>query len=70
MGIKNLKTSELLDKAKEDDVSDEIFDELLARTPFEDIFDRLIELEEENSQLRTVLKRHQHAKNGKSVVEI
>ncbi|KKL05670.1 hypothetical protein LCGC14_2603690 [marine sediment metagenome] len=70
MNIKKLKTSQLLDKVEGDDVPDEIFDELFAREPFGDMFDRLIELEEENSQLKIILKRHQHVESGKSVVEI
>ena len=80
--MKDLKTTELLDKVNEKDLSDELFDkatsEIDNRIPFLDLDERIDRLaglvdeqQKEIKKLRACMRNHVHLlPNGKSAIEI
>jgi len=79
--MKDLKTTELLDKVNEKGLTDELFekvlDEIGSRIPFVDIDERIEELEKgietrekEICELRRLISEHTHLVDGKSVKRI
>jgi len=79
--MKDLKTTDLLNKINEEDIDDKLFgeilDELSTRTPFGYLEERIDELknlmekqEKEIKKLQNDMSDHIHLADGKSVIKI